>query len=246
MAVLCRLAVDWPGEVEFFDNDTGSHVKVRLDYVNKLFGGALGGTVRFDEEREGFGDTNGVRQLNKGPAGKLGVYERFGDPSGEVCSRSIDLGIILSGESTSTMGTPATVGVDNDLSSSQASVTLRTTNDEETRGLNLVKSVIRRCTGATRTYVVDGAVVQVLLRDDLLDDLLLDLFSENLSGDIWTVLGADDDSVDSLGNNGTTITFVFNGDLGLGIGSQPWQAAIETGIFHGFIEFVGEEDGKRE
>ena len=37
------------------------------------------------------------------------------------------------------MSTPSTIGVDNDLSASEASVTLRTANDEQSRWLNLLK-----------------------------------------------------------------------------------------------------------
>jgi hypothetical protein len=35
------------------------------------------------------------------------------------------------------MSTPATVGIHNDLTTSEASITLRTTNDETAGGLNL-------------------------------------------------------------------------------------------------------------
>ena len=35
------------------------------------------------------------------------------------------------------MSTPATIGIDDDLTASQTSITLRATNDEEARRLNL-------------------------------------------------------------------------------------------------------------
>ena len=59
------------------------------------------------------------------------------DPAGGVGSRAIDLGEVLSGEGTSTVSTPSTVGVDNDLAASQTSVTLGATDDEATRRLDL-------------------------------------------------------------------------------------------------------------
>ena len=35
------------------------------------------------------------------------------------------------------MGAPSSIGIDDDLASGETGITLRTTDDEETRGLNL-------------------------------------------------------------------------------------------------------------
>jgi hypothetical protein len=100
------------------------------------------------------------------------------DPSSKVCSGTIDLREILSRESTTTVGPPSTVCVDDNLTAGKTGITLRTTNDEESRWLNLKLLLVWHIPMyVSGTYVVDGLVVQVLCRDDLLDDLLLDLFS---------------------------------------------------------------------
>jgi hypothetical protein len=91
VAVLGCLAVDGVGEVEFLDDDTGAEVKVLEDDLNELVGGLIGGAVGLDEDGEGFGDTDGIGELDECAAGKLGVDERFGDPAGEVGRRTIDL-----------------------------------------------------------------------------------------------------------------------------------------------------------
>lgn len=134
---LGSLVVDGLGKVELLDNDTGSHVKVGTDNVNELLSTLLRGAVAVDVDGAGLGDTDSVGQLDKSTAAELGIDEGLGDPAGEVGSGTIDLGEVLSGESTTTVGTPTTVGVDNDLTASQTGVTLGTTNDEETRGLDL-------------------------------------------------------------------------------------------------------------
>mgnify|MGYP003624095068 CR=1 FL=1 len=128
------------------------------------------------------------------------------------------------------MGAPTAVGVDNDLTAGKTSITLRSTDDEETRGLN----------------VVDGLVVEELSGDDLLDDLLLDLLAKLLGRDILAVLGRDDDGVDALGDDGTAVVGVLDGDLGLGVGSQPREGAVLAGVGHGLVELVGEEKGQGE
>lgn len=137
MAVLGGLEVDGAVQVELSDNDTRSEIEVLEDDLDKLVRGLLGSAVRVDIDGEGLGNTNGVRELDKSSSGETSSNEGLGDPSSNVGSRSIDLGVILARESTATVSTPATVGVDNDLSAGQTGITLGTTNDEETRGLDL-------------------------------------------------------------------------------------------------------------
>jgi hypothetical protein len=137
VAVLGSLAVDGVDEVELLDNDTRTHVEVGVDDLNKLLGALVGGAVGLNEDGERLSNTNGVGELDESTAGELGVNERLGDPTGEVGSRAVDLAVVLAGESSTTVGTPATVGVDDDLAASETGVTLGTTNDEVARGLDL-------------------------------------------------------------------------------------------------------------
>ncbi len=137
MAVLGGLEVDGLGKIELPDDDAGTEVEVVPDDLDELVRGLGGGSVAVDVDGEGLGDTDGVRELHKGTAGEAGRDERLGDPAADVGSRSVDLGEILTGESTTTVGTPATVGVDDDLAAGEAGVTLGTTDDEEAGGLDL-------------------------------------------------------------------------------------------------------------
>lgn len=137
MAVLGRLQVDRPGQVELLDDDTGAHVEVVADDLDELVRGLGGGAVGVDKDGQGLGDTNGVGQLDQGAAGEAGGDQGLGNPTGQVGGGTVDLGEVLAGEGTTAVGTPAAVGVDNDLTTSQTGVTLGTTNDEETRWLDL-------------------------------------------------------------------------------------------------------------
>ena len=144
MAVLRRLEIDGLVELELADDDTGPHVEVLADDLDKLLRGLVRSAVGVDVDREGLSDTNGVRELHERTARELGVDERLGDPAGEVGGRPVDLGEVLAGEGTATVGTPATVGVDNDLATGETGVTLGTTDDEETRGLDLCELSAKR------------------------------------------------------------------------------------------------------
>jgi hypothetical protein len=92
----------------------------------------------------------------------------------------------------------------------------------------------------TFTYVVDGLVIQVLGGDDLLDNLLLDLLSQLLGGDVLAVLGGDNDGVYSEWDDCAIVVLVLDSDLGLGVGSEPWQASVSAGSRHLSVELVGQ------
>ena len=141
VAVLGSLEVDGAVQVELTDNDTGTQVEVLVDDLDKLLRALLRGAVGVDVDGEGFSNTDGVGELDKGTTGKASSDQGLGDPAGDVSSRPVDLGEVLAGEGTTTVSTPATVGVDNDLATSQTGITLGTTDDEESRGLNLLQIV---------------------------------------------------------------------------------------------------------
>ena len=139
MAVLGCLEVDWAVKAQLTDDDTGSQIEVVANNGNELVRGLVGGAVAVDIDGQGFGHTNGIGQLDQGAAGKPSSDERLGNPATNVGSGAVDLGEILTREGTTTVGTPATIGVDDYLAASQTSVTLGTTNDEETGGLDLFR-----------------------------------------------------------------------------------------------------------
>lgn len=94
------------------------------------------------------------------------------------------------------------------------------------------------------SYVVDGLLVEELGGDVGLDDLLKDLLAELLSGDGLGVLGRDDDGVNTLGDDGTVVVLVLDGDLGLGVGAQPGEGSVTAGSRHGGVQLVGKNDGQ--
>lgn len=108
------------------------------------------------------------------------------------------------------MSSPTSISIDDDLSSCQTGISHGTSDDESARGIQ----------------VVDCLVVEVLGGDGHLDDLLEKFLSDHVVGDLLGVLGGDDDGVNSDGCEETSFLLVFNSDLGLGVGSEPWESAI--------------------
>lgn len=150
----------------------------------------------------------------------------LGDVSSVVSTRSVDLGGVLSRVSTTSMRAPATIGVDNNLSSSHTSISGRTSNVELARGVNHVFSVF----------------VEELSRADLLDDLLDEGLSDLSVLDRGVVLGRDQNVEDLNGLKVLSILtlLVLNNDLGLAVGSEPSDLATLSASSHLHVDSAGE------
>ena len=69
VAILSGLEVDRLGKVELLDNHTGSQVEVGIDNLDKLVRALIRGAVGVDEDGKGFGNANGVGELDESAAG---------------------------------------------------------------------------------------------------------------------------------------------------------------------------------
>lgn len=95
--------------------------------LKKITGNNLARAVVVDMEREGRRNTNGVGNLNEHTTRQAGSNKRLRDPAGSIGRTTVDLAEVLAREGATTVRTPATVRVDDDLAASQAGVTLRVT-----------------------------------------------------------------------------------------------------------------------
>jgi len=77
-----------------------------------------------------------------------------------------------------------------------------------------------------RVQVENSVGVQVLLRDNLLDDFVHQVLGDLFVGDGFIVLSGDQDGVHALRHHGTVVVFVLHSDLGLTIRAHPRARAI--------------------
>lgn len=63
--------------------------------------------------------------LDKHPLAQLSLHQRLGHPARSVGSRAVHLCVVFPRKGSSTMGTPASISVNNDLTASKASITLQ-------------------------------------------------------------------------------------------------------------------------
>ena len=215
-------------EAEVADDATGAEVKVLLHELHEGLLVILGGAVSVDVDGERVGDTNGVGELDADTVAEVVGHEGLGDPAGGVGGGTVDLGAVLAGEGTASVGAPTSVGVDDDLSAGEAGVTVGSADDEAAGGVD----------------VVDGLLIEVLGGDDRLDDVLHDVLVNLLVGDVGLVLGGDDDGVDADGDHAAVLLLVLDGDLGLTIGAQPLEGSVLANVGETLAEAGGEEVGE--
>jgi len=214
VSVGSSLLEDRSAEVKVSNDSSGAKVKVSIDNLSDLcIGLARSGdasSVSVNKDGERVRDADGVRELNQDSVAKTGSNKRFSNPTSGICSRAVNLCGVLSGEGSTTVGTPTTVSINDDFTAGESSVTMRTTNDETSR----------------RVKVVDCLLVKVLSWDNGLDDVLHELSLDLLLGDVLRVLGGNDNCVDTLGNRLAIIHLVLASHLGLAIRTNPRAGSV--------------------
>lgn len=94
--------------------------------------------------------------------------------------------------------------------------------------------------------MVDSLLVEVFGGDDEVDNVLLESGSDLLVGDGGGMLSGDYDSVNSDGGDFTiSLLLVFDGDLRLGVGSEPRENSLVSAFTKTSAQVGGEDVGKR-
>jgi len=216
-------------QVEVDGDHAGPEVEVLLDDLEDLLVRDAPGAVRVDEHGQGLRHADGVGDLHEAAAGEAAGHDALGGLPGDVGAAAVHLGGVLAGEGATAVGTPAAVGVDDDLAAGEAGVAVGPTDDEAAR----------------RVEVEDGLLVEVLLRDDGLDDVLLEVGGDLVVGDGLVVLGGDEDGVDADGHHGAALVDVLHRDLGLAVGPEPGAGAVLADLGEARAELGGQHVAER-
>lgn len=121
------------------------------------------------------------------------------------------------------MSSPSSVGINDNLSASEASVSLGSSNNES----------------STRVENVPG-VDEPFLRDGNLDNFVKQIFSNFFVGNIGVMLAGDQHGVHTLGLHGDSLMCVLNSDLNLGVRSHPGNYFLFAALFDSANEFTSE------
>ena len=75
-------------------------------------------------------DTDRIRDLDLAALGDPGGDDMLGDPAGRICGRAVDLRRVLAAERAAAVAGRAAVGVDDDLATGEAGVSVRAAEHE--------------------------------------------------------------------------------------------------------------------
>merc|ERR1712099_145596 len=126
MAIGCGLLVFRFAQGQRLSDGARTTVESDLDDIGDVISTqcSLFCAVSLNEKRQRLCHTNGVRQLHQSSLAQAALHDGFGHLSADVGSRSINLGGILARKRASSMSSPASIRVDDDLTSCQPSITL--------------------------------------------------------------------------------------------------------------------------
>lgn len=208
---------------EITDDAARTKIEVLIDDLDNFGLRVLGGSVRVDMDGERVVYTNRIGELDQTTVAHTGVDKGLGNPTRSVSSRAIHLRRILSREGTASMGSPTTIGIDNDLTTCQTRVSAGSTDHKATRGVQ----------------VEDCLVVQQLGRDDGLDDVFHEIVTDLLVADVVVVLGRDNHSVYADRNHVTMVFLILNCNLSLSIRTNPLESSILADIGKSLAQLGG-------
>lgn len=92
--------------------------------------------------------------------------------------------------------------------------------------------------------MIDGLIVNKVLIDGGIDNLLKEVLSDLVVADTWVVLAGDEDSMDSDGDELGSLVSILDGDLGLGVWSDPGNDFLNSALVDSLAESLGEQVGE--
>lgn len=92
--------------------------------------------------------------------------------------------------------------------------------------------------------MIDGLIINKVLIDGGIDNLLKEVLSDLVVADTWVVLAGDEDSMDSDGDELGSLVSILDGDLGLGVWSDPGNDFLNSALVDSLAESLGEQVGE--
>ena len=226
MTVSSSLAINGAAQTEVADNSCRTQIENSLYSIFKLDVGIFCSAEGVNADADRLCNTDCVCKLNLALLCKTCGNNVLGHPACCVCCAAVNLGGILAGECAAAMGSAAAIGINNDLASGETAVTLRTANNKATGGV----------------YIKLGVLVDKLGGKSGLDNKLNHIAADLLKLCLGAVLSGENNSVDA---DRLIVLVIFNGNLGLAVGTEIAYNAFLTDAGKFKSELVGKRDGQR-
>ena len=130
MSVRRSLFVDRTAQIQHFDDSSRTKVEVLTNDIGQFVVGQFSCAVAVDHDRGRMSDTDCVGKLDLAFVGKTCCYDILCNVTCCVCCGTVYLGAVLSGECAAAVTSVTTVGVYDDLTAGQTTVSVRSANNE--------------------------------------------------------------------------------------------------------------------
>lgn len=130
MSIACSSFVDWFSKLKEINNSLRTEIKMCLNSLKDQFFFYFCSSEILQEETDWLFYSNRITNLQLTFLTKSARYDIFSKISCHIGSTSINLGWILSRESSSTMSSHTTITIYNNFSPSQSTISYRTSNIE--------------------------------------------------------------------------------------------------------------------
>src|SRR5579862_1967788 len=203
-------------EIERFDNSLRRELEKRANQLGDLGIRYRSGAKRVGHHRNGFGDADGIGELNFDLGSETGGYDIFCNVTRHVACGAVNLGWIFSGKRAATVAAISAIGVHDDLAAGKSRVTHRPAGNETAGGID----------------VVFGFLIDHGFGEDGADDFIHYCFFQVAVRNFVAVLRGDYDSVNAC----WPAIDIFNCDLGFSVRAEE----IYDSLFANLREFVRE------
>ena len=218
------LSVLWTEQLEVTDDGCRAEVE---DGIHGFLQGSvtdLSCAEGIDSEGDRSSHTDGVRDLHLAFLRKACLHDVLGDPTSSIRGTAVDFARVFARECATTVTAVATVRIYDNFAPSESAVAWRTTDDEATRGVDVVDRVFREVATAHG-----------------LDDVFADILADLLMAHGIFVLGGDHDGLDCLR---CAIISVLDRHLALTIRAKIAEAICLPHLRELARELVREADGE--
>mmetsp|Transcript_11622 Transcript_11622/g.43658 ORF Transcript_11622/g.43658 Transcript_11622/m.43658 type:complete len:390 (+) Transcript_11622:242-1411(+) len=219
VSICSSWAVNWGSQVQLLDDVVWSEVKVLVDNLQNLRIGLGSGAVGINVNGKRFCNTDSISQLNQASLSESSSNNGFCNPSCSVASGSVNLGWVLSGESSTSVSSPSTVCINNNFTSGQTSISVWSSDYESARWVQ----------------VIDCVLVNHIRWNNWADNVLFEESANLVVGDVLIVLSGDQNSVYAFWSQFVSNLLVLKGNLGLSIRTE-----LSASSCHVLLSCLGE------
>ena len=226
MSVSCGLFVDRTAQIKHLDDSCWSQIEVFANDLYQFSIGQLAGSEGINSDRSRSCNTDSIGELDLTLVSKSCCNDVLCCVTCCISCRTIYLGAVFSGECSAAVTGISTIGVYDDLTSGQTTVSVRSSDNET----------------ASRVDEELGVCIYHVSWKDRIEDIFLDILMDLFLRYFFTMLSGQNNC---LQTDRFAVLIIFNSNLSLSVRTKIRKSTIFTNVGQSLGQFVSQRDGIR-